>query len=257
MKSPRLKLLIHISVCALLGSIIWGTASTSIAVVQRKKTPLKAPDSGDKPGAASTPDAAASLPPSNLVVLTRAVGEVGDHVVTSREARFDDAIEQALNGKPPGPDGFRVLTGLEKTFPGEVSRTLDEWVVFLEAKSLNGQPTSGDVGTSIKAVQDRWGGNPAWIKLEVSPEELRQTVERKLIAREFERLKSDPQLAPVSDDDALSYFRQNRLRFGNLPFSSFKENIKAFLVKQQTERRLAEWREVLRKKYKVRNFIAG
>ena len=216
-----------------------------------KKDAASAPPAG-------TPAAEVAPVSNSLVVLTRAVGEVGDHVVTSREARFDDAIEQALNGKAPGPEGFRVLTGQEKTFPGEVSRALDEWVVFLEAKSLSGQSmVKGDISSSIKLVQDRWGGNSAWLKLEVSPEELRQAVERKLVAREFERLKSDPQLAPVSDDDALNYFRKNRLRFGNLPFSSFKENIRTYLIKQQTERRLAEWREVLRKKYKVRNFIAG
>ena len=193
-----------------------------------------------------------------IKIVTRAVAEVADHIVTSREVRIGDAIEQALTGKPPGADGFRILTGLEKNFPGEVSATLDEWIVYLEAKSLSSlPPTRVDLTSAIKGVQEFWTGKPAWKELEVSPEELHDTVERKLISKDFERLKSDPELSPVSDDDALSYFRKNRLRFGNLPFSTFKDSIRTFLIKSQTDRRLAEWRDVLRRKYRARNFIAG
>ncbi|MES2854262.1 MAG: hypothetical protein V4692_00285 [Bdellovibrionota bacterium] len=97
----------------------------------------------------------------------------------------------------------------------------------------------------------------AWQKLEVSSEELRSMISRKLMASSFSRLKTDPQLSPISDDEALSYYRKNRLRFGSLPFSSFKENIKSFLIKTQTEKRMNEWHEVLRRKFKVRNFISG
>lgn len=207
---------------------------------------------------AAEPDSTVTAKRPSIVLLSRAVGEVGDHVVTSREVRINDAIEQAMNGKPSVPEGYRILNGAEKIFPGEVSRVLDEWVVYLEAKSLSSQPFArGDLNANVKAVQELWASKTAWQELEVSAEELRETIERKLVAREFERLKSDPQLAPVSDDDALAYYRKNRLRFGSLPFSTFKDNIRAFLIKTQTERRLAEWREVLRRKYKVRNFIAG
>jgi hypothetical protein len=210
------------------------------------------------PGSAPTtaPTTDSKLP--SIVLLTRAVGEVGDRIITSREVRINDAIEQAMAGKSSVAEGFRVLNGTEKSFPGEVAKVLDEWIVYLEAKTLSSQPLArGDVGAAIKKVQEQWSAKLAWQELEVSQDELRETIERKLIAKEFERLKSDPQLAPVSDDDALAYYRKNRLRFGSLPFASFKENIKTYLVKNQTERRLAEWREVLRRKYKVRNFIAG
>jgi hypothetical protein len=195
---------------------------------------------------------------ASIILLSRAVGEVGERVVTSREVRIDDAVEQAVSNKPASPDGFRVLNGQEKAFPGEVSKVLDEWIVFLEAKTLSSQSISKtEISSTVKTVQDFWGAKSIWQELEVGSDELRDTVERKLVAKNFERLKSDPNLAPVSDDEALAYYRKNRLRFGSLPFSSFKDNIKAFLVKSQTERRLAEWRDVLRRKYKVRNFIAG
>lgn len=191
--------------------------------------------------------------------VTRVVGEVGDHVVTSREVRINDAVAQAINGKPATPEGYRVLVGQERFFPGEVAKVLDEWSVYLEAKALSsGESASkAEIARVVKSVQDLWATKGAWMEMEVGEAELRTLVERKLVAQEFEQLKADPQLAPVSDEDAMAYYRKNRLRFGNLPFASFKENIKAFLTKSQTDRRLAEWREVLRRKYKVRNYIAG
>lgn len=213
--------------------------------------------------AVTPPAATPGKPPSashsaSFVLLSRAVGEVGERVVTSREVRLNDAVEQVITKKPSIPEGFRLLSGQEKSFPGEVARVLDEWVVYLEAKTLSSQSIAkSEVAATIKSVQDFWHGKPGWQELETDADELRDIVERKLTAKSFEKLKSDPNLAPISDDDALAYYRKNRLRFGSLPFSSFKDNIKAFLIKSQTERRLTEWRDVLRRKYKVRNFIAG
>lgn len=193
-----------------------------------------------------------------MVSVTRVVGEVDDHFVTSREVRISDAIEQALEGKPATPEGYRILTGNERTFPAEVGRVLDQWIVKLEAKSLSNDPVSRtEVTRGVGLVLEKWSGSKEWSALEVGTEELRSMVELQMTAKSFEKLKSDPQMTPVTDDDALTYYKKNRLRFGSLPFSQFKDNIKAFLVKQQTERRLAEWHEILRRKYKVRNFISG
>jgi len=220
---------------------------------------------------AGTPPPVGTPVASEIVSITKVVGEVGDRFVTSREVRINQAIQQVLasEGKPMALDktasdkatsdnASSLLTGQEKTFPYEVWRVLDEWAVYLEAKSLSSAPPArGDINKAIRSVQDHWSGQSGWSGFEVSPEELKEIIERKLIAREFERLKGDASVVPVSDADALSYFQKNRLRFGSLPFSAFKDNIKSFLMKQQTERRLAEWREVLRRKYKIRNFIAG
>lgn len=159
---------------------------------------------------------------------------------------------------PSKPGIGRLAYESERAFVVEVSRVLDEWVVFLEAKALSSPlPSRAEVARVSRLVTDRWSAKSEWQDLEVSSDELKDIVERKLMARDFERLKSDPQLSPVSDDEALAYFRKNRLRFGSLPFETFKDNIKSFLVKSLTERRLAEWHEVLRRKYKVRNFVAG
>lgn len=196
---------------------------------------------------------------SALVSVTRVVGEVGEHrVVTSREVRLNDAIEQVMAEKAGEPGQTQILTGFDKTFATHVAQVLDEWVVYLEANSLSNQfAAKSEVARWYGVVQEKLGSLPAWKAMEPAEKEVRDIIERKLIAKDFQRLKSDPSLAPISDEEALSYYKKNRLRFGSLPFSSFKDNIKSFLVKQQTERRLKEWHEVLWRKYKVRNFIAG
>jgi hypothetical protein len=193
---------------------------------------------------------------NDLTSVTKVVGEVGDRVVTSREVRINEAIDQALFGL--GNDKQSVATGLEKTFPQTVGKVLDEWAVYFEAKSLlSSESSKEDIEKAIATVKGKWAENGAWARLEVSAMELRDSIDRKLVANSFSRLKTDPQLSSISDDEALTYYRKNRLKFGSLPFSSFKENIKSFLIKTQTEKRMTEWHEVLRKKYKVRNFISG
>lgn len=215
------------------------------------------------PAAAASAKSVKSIPPKPIVMLlSRAVGEVGDRVVTSREVRIDDAVEQALVQKPStAGHTFRVLGGQEKSFPSDVTKVLDEWVIDLEAKALSIDPmqsvSRAELSERIKSVQEFWAGKPGWAELEVSPEELRDVVDRKLLVKQFEKLKSDPSLAPISDDEALAYYRKNRSRFGAATFPDVRDGIKGSLSKAQTERRLIEWREVLRRKYKVRNFISG
>jgi hypothetical protein len=229
------------------------TATPSDSV--SKASPLKAPE----PKVKTKPVVSSASGGTGVVSITKVVGEVDNQYVTSREVKINSAIDQAINQKPSSADdGYKILTGAERSFPSEVGRVLDEWAVFFEARSLGSTAVQkSDVAKAIGVVQERWSGSQAWHDLEVGTEELRKAVEMKLAAQNFQKLKSDPALSPVSDDEALSYYKKNRLRFGSLPFSSFQDNIKAFLVKSQVEKRLIEWHDVLRRKYKTRNFISG
>jgi hypothetical protein len=210
--------------------------------------------------------------------VTRVVGEVGERVVTSREVRINFAIgvamarvlaqptgesaapsaaKPATTNSPPTPE-IVIPAVQDKGFPLEVGRVLDEWAVYLEAKSL----TTNDVprpelGRVVKDVQEFWEGKPAWQALEVSPQELRDFTERKLLAQAFLALKGDASGIPIAESDALQYYRRNRLRFGAVPFTAVKESIRTFLHKSQTEKRIEDWKDILRHKYKVRNFVAG
>ena len=189
-------------------------------------------------------------------LLTRVVGEISDRSITSREVQINDALEQAINGAKP--DALRVLSGRESEFSLEVTRVLHEWAVFLEAGAFAQKPIpKSEVLKTLKSALELWSARAEWKKLEASESELQSQLERKLLAREFVALKSEASQAPVTDADALAYFKKNRLKFGNLPFEDFRDNIKKFLARQQTDRRLKEWYEVLDRKYRARNFISG
>ena len=190
------------------------------------------------------------------VVLSRVVGEVADHIVTSREVQINEALEQALG--QPASQALRFLTGREPAFSASVTRVLDEWAVYLEAQAFQHQaiPRS-ESQRRLKSALEVLSGRADWKRLEAVESELREQMERKLTARGFMDLKAEASQAPVTDADAQAYFKKNRLKFGNLPFDDFRDNIKAFLAKQQSERRLKEWYDVLGRKYRARNYVAG
>lgn len=211
---------------------------------------------------------AKSVAELKTVSVTRVVGEAGPRIVTSREVRMNEAIGQVLqpptevptasNSAPPSTAKKRILGLEDPMFPLQVLKVLDEWTVYLEATEIGSKSVDkGEVARLAKLVADAWKGVPDWERMEASPAEIRDIVERKLTAQSLERLKGDASLVNVSDAEALQYFKKNRLRFGNLPFENFKDNIKTALVRSQTERRLLEWRAVLRKKYRVRNFVGA
>lgn len=242
----------------LLQGVFLTVALSSAVAVQG--APARSAPTAPVAGAAPVPSVVAGQNSSgaeSLDIVTRVVGEVGHRVVTSREVAINDAIAQVLSGLPLGSDKA-VIKPLDATFAGQVIRVLDEWTVFFEAVDIDARNADKvDVAKWQRAVQEQWKGVASWEKLEASAAEIKEIIEHKLVAQGFERLKVDASLVSISDQEALQYYKKNRLRFGGLPFENFKDNIKAALAKGQTERRLVEWRTVLRRKYRVRNYLGA
>lgn len=229
------------------------TPQTSSAA-EAGRAPASAPAPKVPPQESSRPQPT----PASLLTVTRVVGEGGDQIITSREVQMNDVIEQAAFGRLPGVTSIRVLKGNEKSFPNDVGNVLREWIIYLEASAFeSSQVPKVELDRAISAVNEGVARLAAWSQLEPSAQEVADILERKIVAKRFLRLKSDSAQVPITDAEALAYYKKNRLKFGNLPFVTFRENIKTFLIKQQMDRRLQDWLEVLERKYKVRNFIAG
>ena len=190
-------------------------------------------------------------------VVTKVVGEAKDQFITSREVQINEAVESALGSKGDGKSLQFAEIGHEN-FPTKVNDVLTEWVVYFEAQSFSADtvPKSA-IEDAAQRVEKATANSAAWKRLEVSKSELEEVLKRKLSAKSFIRLKTESSLMPVTDSEAQAYFKKNRLKFGNLPFTSFRESIKAHLRQQQMDRRMKDWLEILQKKYKVRNFVAG
>lgn len=190
-------------------------------------------------------------------VVTKVVGEAKDHFITSREVQINEAVENVLAAKGESKS-LQIAEIGHENFPSKVQDVLTEWIVFFEAQSFSADSVSKSaVEDAAQKVEKATAGSTGWRRLEVSKSELDEVLKRKLSAKSFIRLKTESSLMPVTDSEAQAYFKKNRLKFGNLPFSSFKDSIKAHLRQQQMDRRMKDWLEILHKKYKVRNFVAG
>lgn len=189
-------------------------------------------------------------------LISTSVGKVQDHVLTSREVNMYVMVDKALYEKKKG-QVIKAWSPQDKEFVREVNGVLLERVVQLEAKSFNAATVEpAEIDQAEKAVKTVLQNNADWKALQVTREELRHLLAIKLQAKKFIRFKADSSVVPITDGEARQYFEENRLKFGTMPFENFRDNIKAFLSRQQVDRRLKDWFDVLQAKYKVRNLLA-
>ena len=196
-----------------------------------------------------------SLWASAKTVVNRGVGQVGDHFLTSREVQISQAIESVLF------QNQKVELDISSAqFSQSVTATLIEWVVSNEAENFSIAEVSVDefqtrLSEFEKQINSN-GGWKYWKNLDVKSDEVKATLQRKLRAKNFLQFKTQSSGVTITDSEARDYYTRNRLKFGNLPFESFRENIKTFLAKQILEERIRDWFESLKAKYRVRNFEA-
>lgn len=190
-------------------------------------------------------------------LISTSVGRVKDHVLTSREVGIHFYIENALSNPARSLQVLKV-PGIEtRAFSDQVSKSLLEQVVYIESQNFPvAKVSDADLSSSRSKANQRLSGVSGFKELEATPEEVERIVRQHLQAKKFIQFKENSSTVPVTDAEARDYYESNKLRFGNLPFENFKDNIKAYLTKTQSEKRLKEWYEVLQSKYKVRNFLA-
>lgn len=196
------------------------------------------------------------LKAQGAVLVTETVGQVSEHVVTSREVQISMVIENILV-PPKAP-----LKGLYEVRPGQaefrnaVTVVLLESVVAFEAENFNVAAVSDEeLSDALVKIEKAVRGRIYWNELEVSDIELKKFTLRKLAAKSFFKFKTSSMTSIITDQEAQSYYTKNRVKFGSLPFESFKDNIKTFLAQQQLEDRIRAWFEAIKRKYKVRNYI--
>ncbi|MEN0058427.1 MAG: hypothetical protein AAGB31_06300 [Bdellovibrio sp.] len=195
---------------------------------------------------------------SAATVVSETLGQVSDYVVTSREVQIATAIENILY--PPKTP----LKGLSEVRPGQaemrnaLTSVLLEVVVAMEAENFNvSHASEEELKEALSKVDRAVAGKVYWNELEVSAAEMKRITQRKLNAKSFLKFRTNSMSSVITDQEALVYYNKNRLKFGDMPFESFQDNIKAFLAQQQLEERIRSWFEVIKRKYKVRNYADG
>ncbi len=187
--------------------------------------------------------------------VTQVVGQAGDRIVTSREVQLNYFAETALFPDEKSKKDLKLVIN-DRDFSREVTHVLIEWIVYKEADIFNAANVpEDDVVKSISVIKSASSAPEVktyWDNLAISPQELREAVKRKLVAKKFIQFKTRASIVPVTDAEALQYFQKNRIRFGNAPFAQFKDSIKSLLAQEQANTRIRDWFELLQKKYRVR-----
>ena len=186
--------------------------------------------------------------------LSTTVGKVQNEVVTSRDVYISGWIESVLYPSASGQG-----SPLPQVKSGEFRRLtkalLLEAVVALEARSFSAVSlTPAELTKAETVLRKSLKSNSKMKTLEVEFAEIKASLRRKLMSKKFIRFKAESSVVSVTDAEAKAYFEENRLKFGDLPFENFKENIKVFLTREQVDKRLRDWFEVLQSKYRVESY---
>ncbi|MEQ1664810.1 MAG: hypothetical protein ABL927_05490 [Bdellovibrionales bacterium] len=193
-------------------------------------------------------------------IISSSAGKVGDRVITTREVMIYHLVEDALfNSKNNKlPQTTLDLTKIhDRQFIRETTAVLIELAIFFEAESFSANEVSKNIiQQSISLAEKRLKKNALWLNLKVDSQELESVVRKKLNSKEFIKFKVDAANIPTSEKEIEDYYNNNRLKFENLPLANFRENIKSYLIKQQIDKRIKDWVELLQIKYHVRNYLA-
>lgn len=185
------------------------------------------------------------------IMITKIVGTAADQVVTSREVQIVNLLEKGL----ASDKNLVLIAPDDPRFNVEVGQVLLEIVVQTDSNLFEfDQVSDQEFKDAVDTIQKNMDQSKEWKNLQVSNSELDRFLKRKLVAKRFIRVKSDSMKGFITDSEAKDYFDKNRLKFGQVPFVQFKENIKTFLSQQQLEERLKAWFEIIKKKYKVKNY---
>jgi hypothetical protein len=209
-----------------------------------------------------------SAAPSLGKSVTASVGVVGKEVVTSREVKISSLLEQVFEGiekqrsvQKQGAEKKQKKTSIALVAPSQgsdffrkaLNKIMVETVVLKEAEALALSEVSADeVESLIGKAMPLLADNSVWLSQQVTDSELRLHVQRKLRTQSFLKFKTQNSGVQISDGEAEKYFDKNRVKFGGLPFSQFKDQIKKVMAEEVVQTQLEDWFELLRRKYRVR-----
>lgn len=201
-------------------------------------------------------------PPAAAPLLTvRAVGQVGDQILTSRDVILSGVVEQWLYAIQDRPSETLRRAEKESWFltldsPGfrdQVSRVMIDLMINLEAENFAvAEVNQLDLQKYSTRLMIDFAILPQWKQWAPDIAEVQLILKRKLRSRAFLEFKSEGSSQMVTDEEARAYFEANRAKFGPYPFDQFKKSIKEVLARDKTDQKLKEWFEVLKKKYRVR-----
>ena len=183
------------------------------------------------------------------------VGEVDQKVITSRDVEAYNLVTRILEGGSTAP-----LKLNDSEFNIACDRFIVETMVFGEAQSFGiAKLTDEEVDAVYKTVKSKVNEaslKNRWQAWGFSDSQLKHFVTMHLRAEKLIRYRSESSTSQVSDEEARDYFDKNKVKFGTTDFDSFKPTIKKFIARRNSEARMKEWLDILKKKHKVKKLYS-
>ncbi|MCE3009625.1 MAG: SurA N-terminal domain-containing protein [Proteobacteria bacterium] len=187
-------------------------------------------------------------------VVIEAVAKVNNQVITSRDVEMNYWLEKAhLNGQAPTLSKETTELSIDsESFQQQLNRVVLEHLVSAEADNFEiAQVSRDEIQKRAKKLGSFLEKSEPWQKLAVKPQELEVVVSRNLRAETFLKFKTESSGITITDQEVKAYFDKNRVKFGNLPLSQYQKVIREHLTNEAVKERLADWFEVLKRKYQV------
>ena len=176
--------------------------------------------------------------------ILKIVGTSADQVITNRDIEVDRIIESVL---------------FDKTLPEIILHTdqvLLEYAIDKEAQIFAlSRISKKEVRSELTRFQTRLSLkkdlSALWKSLEVSRLELVSSIRRKLRAKKFIKFKEQSSLIPITDEEALNHYQENKKNYDNVKFSDVSDQIKKTLSHKRAKDRIDQWHLDLKSKHNI------
>ncbi len=172
------------------------------------------------------------------------VGTSADQVITSRDIEIDRIIESVLFNKP--------LPELKL----HTDQVLLEYAIDKEAQIFAlSRISKREVISELTRFQTQLSSKKdlfsLWKDLQVSRSELVSSIQRKLRAKKFIKFKEQSSLIPITDEEAVNYYQENKNNYDGTSFSNVSGQIKKALSQQRAKDRIDQWHLDLKNKHNI------
>ena len=176
--------------------------------------------------------------------ILKVAGTSAGQVVTSRDIEIDRIVESVLFNKPLSKMEFHT------------DQVLLECAIDKEAEIFAlSRVSNRDVISEMKRFQSQLSLkknlSALWEELQVSRSELMFSIRRKLRAKKFIKFKEQSSLIPITDEEALTHYRENKKKYDDSDFSNVSDQIKKTLSLKRAKERMDQWRLDLKNKHNI------
>ncbi len=177
-------------------------------------------------------------------VLISTVAQVKNHVITSREVEINKTISRYLGNH---------LEGLSRE--DDTEYVIKIWLLYLEASGFYTTPLPPtQIQARLSDLEKKVNQSKAWKELQVTEQELKEIMTRRLEAERIYLFKRKASVLPVSPSEIDGEFRQNRVRYEGKTLDEVREEIRQMKTMDNLSQRMQQWFVVLESKYKVQRF---